>query len=268
MLNTKGVTFQIDRVDRDFGDTPVLRDITLEARAGEFLCIVGRSGSGKTTLLKLLAGLDQPTGGRLNIGGQPLRGPHQAVRIMFQEARLLPWLSVVDNVLLGVGGASRAAAQPLLGRVGLAERAGDWPATLSGGQRQRVALARALAANPALLLLDEPLGSLDALTRIEMQRLLEDLWLERQFTALLITHDVDEAVTLADRVLLLEAGQFRAQWHIDLPRPRTPATPGFGRLVEHILERILSRSNSQSRTATDSNAHALSCLETESQPIA
>jgi sulfonate transport system ATP-binding protein len=165
----------------------VLNGRAAGAAAGEFVAIVGRSGCGKSTLLRAIAGLETADEG--SRGGQ---GQYRAsIRIMFQEARLLPWKSVLENVALGLPRSLNAAAATLA-TVGLAERADDWPAELSGGQRQRVALARALH-EPQLLLLDEPLGALDALTRIEMQQLIESLWLARGFTAVLVTHDVQEA---------------------------------------------------------------------------
>ena len=161
---------------------------------------------------------------------------------MFQDARLLPWKRVIDNVRLGLDGeAGRARAAEALAQVGLADRAGDWPAVLSGGQRQRVALARALVHRPRLLLLDEPLGALDALTRIEMHRLIESLWLAHGFTALLVTHDVAEAVALADRVLLVEDGRIALDRRIDLPRPRSHGAPAFAALEDEILGRVLQR---------------------------
>ena len=163
-----------------------------------------------------------------------------ALRIMFQEARLLPWMTVLNNVALGLpraGAHARAAAA--LATVGLADRAGDWPAVLSGGQRQRVALARALVHAPRLLLLDEPLGALDALTRIEMQQLIEALWQARGFTAMLVTHDVQEALALADRVLLIEDGQVSLDLAIDLPRPRQRGSAAFAALEQQILAQVL-----------------------------
>ncbi|RMU27477.1 ATP-binding cassette domain-containing protein, partial [Pseudomonas savastanoi] len=154
------------------------------------------------TLLRLLAGLDKPTEGQLLAGSAPLDDAREDTRLMFQEARLLPWKKIIDNVGLGLSGDWRAQALEALEAVGLAERANEWPAALSGGQKQRVALARALIHKPRLLLLDEPLGALDALTRIEMQQLIEKLWHQYGFTVLLVTHDVSEAVAIADRVIL------------------------------------------------------------------
>jgi sulfonate transport system ATP-binding protein len=230
---------QLREVLKRFGTIEVLRDMELEIGAGEFVAVVGRSGSGKSTLLRLLAGLDQPTAGTVLIDGRPLEGLNETARLMFQEARLLPWLRVGANVRLGLPRQRWSSAERLLHQVGLADRAADWPAVLSGGQRQRVALARALASEPHLLLLDEPLGSLDALTRIEMQLLVEQLWLERGFTAVLITHDVEEAVMLADRVLLLENGRFSQDLTVSLPRPRDRCSPGITSLVRSMLDRLL-----------------------------
>jgi sulfonate transport system ATP-binding protein len=163
---------------------------------------------------------------------------------MFQEARLLPWKSVLDNVGLGLPGDWRPVAQAALAEVGLADRADDWPAILSGGQRQRVALARALVHSPRLLLLDEPLGALDALTRIEMQGLIERLWHEQGFTALLVTHDVAEAVALADRVVLIENGAITLDLPIPLPRPRARGEgdrAALAALEGQVLRRVLAR---------------------------
>ena len=160
---------------------------------------------------------------------------------MFQDSRLLPWRRILPNVMLGLESARITQAQKVLAQVGLAERANDWPAMLSGGQRQRVALARALVHDPNLLLLDEPLGSLDALTRIEMQQLIEDLWRSRGFTAMLVTHDVAEAISLADRVILIEGGRVALDEVVNIPRPRTRGSARFATLEERILGRVLQR---------------------------
>jgi sulfonate transport system ATP-binding protein len=174
----------------------VLHEIDLTIPSGEFVAIVGARGSGKSTLLRLLGGLERPDTGSILMDGRPVRGLSRDARIMFQDARLLPWRRVIDNVALGLDRTGRVRAIEALEKVGLTERNRDWRAILSGGQRQRVALARALASNPRLLLLDEPLASLDALTRIEMQRLIENLWLRNGFSAVLVTHDCAEAVRL------------------------------------------------------------------------
>lgn len=238
--DTRGADLKVLDLSKTFGKQQVLQDLNLEVASGEFVAIVGRSGSGKSTLLRLVAGLERPTKGGILIDGEPLRQVNQSARVMFQDARLLLWRRVLENVGLGLRHNWQAKAEWALLQVGLADRAGEWPAVLSGGQRQRVALARALVSEPRLLLLDEPLGALDALTRIEMQRLIENLWQEQKFTALLITHDVEEAVALADRVVLIEAGRVAMDMPIALSRPRHRADAACAALVEHILERVLN----------------------------
>ena len=228
----QGAAVTLDGLTKSFGERTVLDSIGLHLKAGEFVAIVGRSGCGKSTLLRTIAGLDAADGGHVAIGGDA------TVRMMFQEPRLLPWKTVLDNVALGLKGGVGAAAQALAA-VGLAERAGAWPAELSGGQRQRVALARALVHEPSLLLLDEPLGALDALTRIEMQQLVESLWRARGFTAFLVTHDVQEAVALADRVLLIEDGRITLDMTVDLPRPRARGSREFAAIESRLLARLL-----------------------------
>jgi sulfonate transport system ATP-binding protein len=170
---------------------------------------------------------------------------------MFQDSRLLPWKRILPNVMLGLDSSLAPQARKILAQVGLAERAQDWPATLSGGQRQRVALARALVHDPALLLLDEPLGSLDALTRIEMQQLIEDIWRSRGFTAVLVTHDVAEAITLADRAILIEGGRVALDEIVHLPRPRARGSARFAALEERILGRVLQRRSPQENQWTN-----------------
>ena len=229
-----GAAVRIQGLSKSFGARRVLEDIDLQIAPGEFVAVVGRSGCGKSTLLRLIAGLDTPGVGCVEIAGNG----NADTRIMFQEARLLPWKSVRNNVGLGL---PRRATAPdtVLAQVGLADRANEWPTLLSGGQRQRVALARALVHEPSLLLLDEPLGALDALTRIEMQQLLESVWQARGFTAFLVTHDVHEAVVLADRVLLIEAGGIALDLRVDLPRPRRRSDPGFAAIEEQLLSHLL-----------------------------
>ncbi len=173
----RGESLSVQGLSKSFGEREVLRHTQLNVEPGQFIAIVGRSGCGKSTLLRLVAGLDTATAGRIELDGQALSGLSSNTRIMFQEARLLPWKRVIDNVALGLPPERRADALKVLAQVGLEDRANDWPARLSGGQRQRVSLARALVHNPRLLLLDEPLGALDALTRVEMHRLIESLWL-------------------------------------------------------------------------------------------
>jgi len=228
------------QVYKRFGEARVLNGLDFDLAHGEFVAIVGRSGCGKSTLLRLLGGLDSPSFGEIRTDGTLLRGINQRARVMFQDARLMPWKRVLENVGLGLTGNWRPSALEALSSVGLEERARDWIDILSGGQKQRVALARALVHAPELLLLDEPLGALDALTRLEMQALIEKLWLNRQFAAVLITHDVDEAVALADRVLLIESGTIVLDVPIDLPRPRNRAHHRFAAIREQILTRVMN----------------------------
>lgn len=231
----------LEGLEKRFGDRSVLSNINLTIHHGEFLAIVGKSGCGKSTLLRLIAGLDESSGGSIHINSQPLRQLNEHARIMFQDGRLLPWKRVIDNVCLGLPGNHLPKAIQTLRQVGLDDRMKDWPSRLSGGQKQRVALARALVHDPSLLLLDEPLGALDALTRIEMQDLIESLWMNRKFTAILVTHDVEEAVAIADRVILIEDGAISLDQHIALPRPRQRTNLAFAGYVEEILEKILNR---------------------------
>ena len=236
------VSVQLAQLSKHYGTRGVLDDITLSVRAGEFVAVVGRSGCGKSTLLRLLAGLetaDMP--GALRLDGVPVTGADPRVRLMFQEARLLPWQSVLANVALGLPAWRAPQAREVLREVGLASRAGDWPAALSGGQRQRVALARALVHRPGLLLLDEPLGALDALTRIEMQQLIEGLWQRDGFTAVLVTHDVAEAVALADRILVIDEGKVVFDERVPLARPRVRGHPEFARIESRVLDVIFKR---------------------------
>jgi sulfonate transport system ATP-binding protein len=229
---------------KSFGAKTVLNGLDLHAPAGQFLAVVGRSGCGKSTLLRLLAGLDEADGGRIYFGGRAIEDARRVARVMFQEARLLPWASVLANVEVGLGAKrgsapGRERALEALASVGLSDRAGDWPSALSGGQKQRVALARALVSRPRFLALDEPLGALDALTRIEMQQLLEAVWRREGFTAIMVTHDVAEAVALADRIALIEDGAVALDVTINLPRPRSRGAAEFGALEERILQRLL-----------------------------
>lgn len=239
--SSSGSPIRLRGVRKSFGSHEVLKGIDLDIPAGQFVAIVGRSGCGKSTLLRLIAGLDRPTEGELmSNSGQ------DSVRLMFQEPRLLPWQRVAANVEIGLshtapGPERRRRAGEALAQVGLLGREGGWPAVLSGGQKQRVALARALVSHPAVLALDEPLGALDALTRIEMQALIEQVWLDQGFTAIVVTHDVTEAVMLADRILLLDAGRVSMDVAVDLPRPRRHGDPAAAMIEGRILERLLTR---------------------------
>ncbi|AYC31033.1 aliphatic sulfonates ABC transporter ATP-binding protein [Pseudomonas cavernae] len=237
----RGIPLALRGLRKDFGERQVIKDIDLLIPAGQFVAVVGRSGCGKSTLLRLLAGLDQPSSGALLAGSAQLAEVREDTRLMFQDARLLPWKRVIDNVGLGLSGDWRPRAQQALEAVGLADRAQEWPAALSGGQKQRVALARALIHQPRLLLLDEPLGALDALTRIEMQQLIERLWQQHGFTVLLVTHDVSEAVAIADRVILIEDGRIGLDLPVALARPRARGSARLAALEEQVLNRVLAQ---------------------------
>jgi sulfonate transport system ATP-binding protein len=244
-VSTAGSAVRLRGVTKAFGDHQVLHGIDLDIRPGQFVAIVGRSGCGKSTLLRLLAGLDQPTSGTIEIDGAAQHW-RDRVRLMFQEPRLLPWQRVAPNVEVGLshspaGPARRRQAIEALAQVGLAGRETAWPAILSGGQKQRVALARALVSHPDILAFDEPLGALDALTRIEMQALIEQVWQDKGFTAVVVTHDVSEAVALADRILLLDAGRVAMDVAVDLPRPRRRGDPQAAAIEGRILDQLLQR---------------------------
>ena len=223
---------RVRNLTRRFGDNTVLDALNLDLAPGSFTALLGRSGSGKTTLLRTLAGLDDaPPEARLDL-------PRPAA-VVFQEPRLLPWKKVWQNVTLGLPGAgARGRAEQALTEVGLGHRQDVWPATLSGGEAQRAALARALVREPRLLLLDEPFAALDALTRIRMHALVLDLWRHHGPTTLIVTHDVDEAVLLADRVLVLDGGRIAADIPVDLPRPRAHADAGFAALRRRLLAEL------------------------------
>ncbi|MGV9670192.1 ABC transporter ATP-binding protein [Gordonia sp. NPDC003504] len=225
------VVVRAEGLSRSFGDVHVLEGIDLILHAGEIVALVGRSGSGKSTLLRIIAGLDPGHEGELTVDGSRA--------VAFQEPRLLPWRRVDKNVSLNLKVADAdARATDALAEVGLSHRAGAWPLTLSGGEAQRVSLARALVRNPDLLLLDEPFGALDALTRLEAHGLLTRLWARHRFAALLVTHDVEEAVVLADRVLVLEDGAIAHDVTVDLPRPRERDAAELVALRERVLAHL------------------------------
>jgi sulfonate transport system ATP-binding protein len=222
---------EITGLRRAFDGRVVLDGLDLTIRRGEFVALIGRSGTGKSTLLRGLAGLDSGLEGEMAVTG--------TVSMAFQGARLLPWKRVIDNVALGLRGQDpTGAARAALGEVGLEDHERAWPLTLSGGEAQRVSLARALTREPDLLLLDEPFGALDALTRISMHRLVLGLWTRHRPAVLLVTHDVDEALALADRVLVLGDGRISHQSSVDVERPRDRDHPELISLRNRLLTEL------------------------------
>jgi len=217
-------------ISRRFGKTLALDDVDLSIKPGEFVALLGRSGSGKSTLLRTLAGLDSPSAGTVRVPNERM--------VVFQEPRLLPWKTAVENVALGLGGKGALQARAALAEVGLEHRLHAYPATLSGGEAQRTALARALVRDPKFLLLDEPFAALDALTRMRMHGLIESLWARHHLAVLLITHDVEEAILLADRALVIDRGRIIASIAIDLPRRRDLSQSGFILLRRQLLNAI------------------------------
>ncbi|WP_186391917.1 MULTISPECIES: ABC transporter ATP-binding protein [unclassified Pannonibacter] len=254
-----GAAIRVRGLTKSFGGLTVLERLDLDVVPGEFLAIVGKSGCGKSTLLRLLTGLDTPTGGSIAVDGKAPQKGSDDIRLMFQEPRLLPWEKVAGNVAIGLrhgldtgntgqsaatGAAARRTAtlpQPVaeaLEAVQLSDKAHVWPSTLSGGQKQRAALARALVSHPRLLAFDEPLGALDALTRLVMQELILKVKQQTGFTAILVTHDVAEAVALADRVIVLDEGRIKAEFPVPLPHPRPRASTEAARIEAQILAAI------------------------------
>jgi sulfonate transport system ATP-binding protein len=226
-----GPAARVRGLTRAFDGRLVLDGVDLDIMPGEFVAMLGVSGTGKSTLLRALAGLDREVTGELSVAG--------TVAVAFQEPRLLPWRRVLANVCLGLrtddpGAVGRRALE----EVGLTERAGAWPLTLSGGEAQRAALARALVREPSLLLLDEPFSALDALTRIAMHRLVLRLWQSHRPAVLLVTHDVDEALILADRVLVLASGRIVFSGPVQVPRPRERDHPGLTALRQRLLTEL------------------------------
>lgn len=242
------VSLEINSITAHYGTTKVLENLSLLVKAGELVSLLGASGCGKTTTLRLVAGFLTPTSGTIALGGKDLtRLPayRRDIGLVFQNYALFPHLSVRDNVAFGlkqrgIAGVERSMkADDMLARVGLSALGGRFPSELSGGQKQRVALARALVSRPRFLALDEPLGALDALTRIGMQSLLERVWLAQGFTAVLVTHDVGEAIALADRVVMIEEGRVALDVAVDLPRPRRRGSAEAARLEAEILKHLV-----------------------------
>jgi sulfonate transport system ATP-binding protein len=241
----------LDRVGKTYANgVRAVDGVSLQVAPGEILAIVGGSGCGKSTLLRAISGLDTPSQGRVVLDGETITAPHEKIGIIFQEPRLLPWLSVAGNVDFGLERRPRRERDELvanaLARVGLTEKAEMWPRELSGGQAQRVAIARALVPRPEVLLLDEPFSALDAFTRADLQDHLLDLWADSRPTLVLVTHDVDEAVVLADRVIVMRSrpGRLFEEIECDLPRPRDRQSAAFDfakRRALAALDRSLAR---------------------------
>jgi sulfonate transport system ATP-binding protein len=241
----------LDRVGKTYPNgVRALDGVSLQVAPGEILVLVGGSGCGKSTLLRAASGLDSPTQGKVMLDGATITAPHEQIGIIFQEPRLLPWLRVADNVGFGLEHRPREERQTrvatALARVGLTDKARVWPRELSGGQAQRVAIARALVPRPQVLLLDEPFSALDAFTRADLQDHLLDLWAELKPTLVMVTHDVEEAIVLGDRIMVMRAhpGRIFEEIDCDLPRPRDRQSAAFDfvkRRVLAALDRSLDR---------------------------
>ena len=252
----------LDRLTKTYADgTPALANLSLQVRPSEIVALIGGSGCGKTTCLRLVSGLDRPTSGGVSLDGEPVTEPHPGIGIVFQEPRLLPWHNVADNVGFGLmdrpAGERRERVAHALDRVGLADHALRWPKELSGGQQQRVAIARAFVTAPRVLLLDEPFSALDAFTRASLHEHLLRLWEESRPIVLLVTHDVGEAVTLADRVVVMrpQPGRIDDEISVTLARPRNRTSPAFeaaSRSVLDALDRSLKPVQKRSREAAGS----------------
>ena len=255
----------IDHIGKTYPNgVRALDGVSIQVGQGEIVAVVGGSGCGKSTLLRVTSGLDPATQGTVTLNGTRITAPHEKIGMIFQEPRLLPWLSVADNVGFGLNhlpAADRnARVAKVLERVGLTEKAGMWPRELSGGQAQRVAIARALVPKPEVLLLDEPFSALDAFTRVDLQDHLLDLWADLKPTLILVTHDVDESIVMADRVLVMRPrpGRIFDEIETDLPRPRDRQSAAFDfakRRIMAALDRSLERTPTvEGETKTDAGA--------------
>ncbi len=248
----------LDQVGKTYPNgVHALENFSARIRPGEIVAIIGGSGCGKSTLLRAISGLDRATTGSVTLDDISITAPHEKIGIIFQEPRLLPWLSVADNIGFGLGDLPSAERQRrvtrALARVGLADKADAWPRELSGGQAQRVAIARALVPSPEVLLLDEPFSALDAFTRADLQDHLLDLWADTRPTLVLVTHDVDEAVVLADRIVVMRPrpGRLFEEIKVDLSRPRDRASTAFEAVKHQVLASLDRSLNRAVRPADD-----------------
>jgi sulfonate transport system ATP-binding protein len=251
---------KLDRVGKIYANgVQALQDLTLQVAPGEILAIVGGSGCGKSTALRVISGLDRPTRGRVVLDGENILEPHEKIGIIFQEPRLLPWLTVAGNVGFGIAHLPKPERERrvrrTLEKVGLSDKAGAWPRELSGGQAQRVAIARALVAQPEVLLLDEPFSALDAFTRADLQDHLLQLWADQKPTLVVVTHDVDEAVVLADRIIVMRPhpGRLHEEITAKLPRPRDRQSTAFVSIKRRVLA-ALDRSLDRRPSVDDDRA--------------
>lgn len=255
-IRQRDVILKVDNLSKVFdspkGRITALRNINFEAHRREFICVIGSSGCGKSTLIRILAGLDFPTGGRMLLDNKEVTGPCPDRGMVFQNYTLFPWLTVKKNVMFGleIAGNHRAESEALqwIELVGLSKFADAYPRQLSGGMKQRVAIARALANQPRILLMDEPFGALDAQTRARLQAYLLQIWKNIDITIIFITHDLDEAVYLADRILVLKAhpGEVEEIIEVPVPRPRTPdqfISPEFLATKKRLEQLIHPKSN-------------------------
>lgn len=239
------MSLAVQNVDKGYGDRKVLHKVSFTVQPNEFICILGHSGCGKSTLLNLIAGFLQPDSGSITVNGEKIKGPSKTRSVVFQEHALFPWYNLVDNVAFGpsVQGKGKEAAKEIamkyLRLVGLQEYANSMPDQLSGGMKQRVGIARALAGDPDILLMDEPFGALDVLTREMMQKELLRIWLELKPSVLFITHSISEAVYLADRILVMKNGEIAAVFEVPMSRPRSAQMQEFTDMV-HSIQSVLT----------------------------
>ncbi len=240
-MNSLAGSLYVDKLYKSFGSLNALAGISASIEPGEIVSVVGPSGCGKSTLLRLIAGLDRPSSGSLRLDDQSITGPNPRVGVIFQEPRLLPWLTVAQNVAFGLpGGKPNERVAALLRAVALEEFATALPRELSGGMAQRVAIARALATQPEVLLLDEPFSAVDAFTRMDLQDLLLAIWQQERTTMLLVTHEIDEALYLSDRILVLSGrpARLRAEVSVEVARPRDRRSPQLARLKAGVLTEL------------------------------